>query len=64
MQTGFAIAGFAIGSILIVIDLILSLNTPVDQSYFSEEDLGYHYREGSLFVIGIIFLFIGWFIYD
>ncbi len=32
MQTGFAIAGFVIGSILIVIDLILSLNTPVDQS--------------------------------
>ncbi len=62
MQTGFAIAGFVIGTILIVIDLILSLNTPAEQSYFSEDDIGYHYREGSLFVIGIIFFFIGWFL--
>ena len=63
MSTAIAIGLFIIGAIMIVIDLILSLNTPIDQHYLLETDTGYNYQEGSLFVVGIIAFFIGWFIY-
>lgn len=53
---------FFLAVVAIVTDLNLSFNVPEDRNYFVQEDTGYHYREGILFVVGIVLAMIGWFI--
>jgi hypothetical protein len=55
MQQYIAYGLFFVAFVAVIADLNLSFNVP--------EDPGYGYREGALFMVGIVLALIGWLIY-
>jgi hypothetical protein len=63
MQQYIAYGLFFVAFVAVIADLNLSFNVPEDRSYLVPEDPGYGYREGALFMVGIVLALIGWLIY-